>query len=198
MKLITLGLGNPGEEYEGTRHNTGRMLVDVLAKKMKSADWSFDAKTKTWASVYKDKKNEIIFLKPDTFMNKSGAAVSSVISSPKKAETLIVIHDDLDLPIGTIKMSWNRGSGGHRGVESVKRAVKTEGFSRLRIGISKAAAKGGVKKPQGEKDVGDFILGKFKPLEEKALLLASKKIFSVVETFLERGRDQAIAVANTR
>ena len=100
-------------------------------------------------------------------MNKSGLAVKPIITSKKKAEALIVIHDDLDLPIGKFKISFNKSSGGHRGVESIIKAIKTEAFTRVRIGISPATPSGKLKKPKGEKDVGDFILGEFKKAKWK-------------------------------
>ena len=110
-----IGLGNPGVEYEKTRHNTGKMAVDALESK--------NVKAK--------------YIHQDTFMNKSGSAVAKVVKSKKAAEKLIVIYDDLDLPLGTMKISFNRGSGGHKGLESVVRAVKTKEFIRIRIGIGK-------------------------------------------------------------
>src|SRR3989344_4040827 len=98
---IVVGLGNPGEEYKLTRHNTGRMAAGFLAEKIRG----------------------IKVLVPDTYMNKTGGSVAKVVKSKKAAEKLIVIHDDLDLPLGTIKISYNRGSGGHRGLESIIKAL---------------------------------------------------------------------------
>src|SRR3989344_2648438 len=106
---IIVGLGNPGEEYARTRHNSGRMVSTFLEKK--------------------DLKG-VKFLHLDTFMNKSGVGVAKFIKSKKAAEKLIVIYDDLDLALGNLKISYNRSSGGHRGVESIIRALKTEAFAR--------------------------------------------------------------------
>ncbi|MFZ3008902.1 MAG: hypothetical protein WA048_00520, partial [Minisyncoccia bacterium] len=127
---IVVGLGNPGEEYLNTRHNAGRLAVAYLEKKNLEG---------------------LKFVHLDTFMNKSGSGVAKVIKSKKAAEKLVVIYDDLDLALGTIKVSYNRGSGGHKGIESIVRALKTEAFIRIRIGTSPATPSGKLKKPQGEK-----------------------------------------------
>ena len=111
---IIVGLGNPTEEYAHTRHNSGRMAVDFVSK---------------------NAKTEAKFIFPDTFMNKSGSFVAKIVKSKKAAEKLIVIYDDLDLPLGSLKVSYNRSSGGHRGLESIIKALKTEAFIRIRIGI---------------------------------------------------------------
>ncbi len=197
MNYIIVGLGNPGAEYEGTRHNTGRIAMDAFAKKEGVYEWKEDKKIKSEIAKTKVGKNTVTLIKPNTFMNKSGDAVRSLIKSKKAAETLVVIHDDMDIPFGKIKLSYNKSSGGHRGVESIIKAVKTEGFIRMRIGISPANAKGMVKKPQGEKAVGDFILGKFKPSEQDELKKIMKRAAEGLETLLKEGRDIATAQVNS-
>jgi PTH1 family peptidyl-tRNA hydrolase len=172
---IIVGLGNPGEEYEGTRHNVGRMVLDVFAKENKLADWELDKKLKALATTGKVGKNKATFLKPETFMNKSGESVKSLIKTKKAAETLVVIHDDLDIPLGKLKVSFNKSSGGHRGVESIMKAIKTEAFVRIRLGISGETASGKIKKPQGEEKVIDTILGEFKKNEEAEVKKIIKK-----------------------
>ena len=155
---IVVGLGNPGEEYAGTRHNTGRMALAYVEKKNPSAGGK-----------------GIKFVHLDTFMNKSGSGVAKVFKSKKSAEKLVVIYDDLDLGIGQMKVSYNRGSGGHKGIESIVRALKTEAFIRIRIGTSPTTPSGKLKKPQGEKAVEKHILGDFKKPETEIL----KKVFRV-------------------
>ena len=179
MTYLLVGLGNPGEEYEGTRHNTGRIVVFALAKKIESND---------------NKKIKILL--PDTFMNKSGSAVAPLIKNTKQAERLIVVHDDLDLPLGMMKLSFNRGSGGHKGVESIMRAIKTKAFVRLRIGISRATPKGKLKKPVGDEAVGDFILGKFKKEELEILKKVTKRAGKALEVLITEGREKAMNIAN--
>ena len=158
-----VGLGNPGEMYAETRHNTGRMAMEVLKKR-------------------EIPKVKLVFL--DTFMNKSGSGVAKVIKSKKAAGKFIVIYDDLDLPVGTMKISFNRGSGGHRGLESVIRAVKTKEFIRIRIGIGK------------KNDVEKHILGKFSPKEKEILKKVFKKVADAVEVISSESLEKAMTGFN--
>jgi PTH1 family peptidyl-tRNA hydrolase len=172
---IVVGLGNPTEELSCTRHNTGRMAVAFLADKVKGIK---------------------VFV-PDTFMNKSGTAVAKVIKSKKAAEKLIVIYDDLDLPLGTMKISYNRSSGGHRGVESIIKALKTEAFIRIRIGISPATPSGKLKKPKGEEAVEKHILTEFKKAESDVLKKVFKQVASAVEVIVSAGLGPAMTEFNS-
>lgn len=194
---ILVGLGNPGEEYNNTRHNTGRIVLDTIYKKGDFPEWKEDKKYKALVSTGNFSGKKVMLMKPQTFMNKSGESLKSLITSKKKAETLMVFHDDLDLPLGVLKMSFNRGSGGHRGVESIIRVVKTEAFIRLKIGISPASSKGMVKKPLGEKAVDNFILGKFKDSEQKILSKLSRQAVEVIETLVTLGKDRATELCNS-
>ncbi len=169
---IVLGLGNPGEEYEKTRHNTGRMAVEAFAKVQKFAGFKDDKKTQSLKVGGKVGKTKVMCLLPETFMNKSGNALKKTITSQKAAEKLIVIQDEIDIPLGSYKVSFNKGSAGHRGVESIIKAVKTKEFFRIRVGVSPATPKGKIKKPKREK-VLDFLMGNFKPAE----LVILKKTF---------------------
>jgi len=173
---IVVGLGNPGSQYTNTRHNTGRMAVDFLSKKV----------------------DKIKVCTPDTFMNKTGVAVAKYMKinpstsfdntqdkslrARKAAEKLIVVYDDLDLALGTLKISYNRSSGGHKGLESVIRALKTKEFIRLRIGI-------GQKK---KVDVEKYILGNFTKSETDTLKKVFKKVSEAVETIVDEGREIAM------
>ncbi len=161
-----VGLGNPGEEYVRTRHNVGRMVA-VLVDGVK-------------------------VLEPDTYMNKSGSFVAKYIKSKKAAEKLILIHDDLDLPLGKVKISYNRSSGGHKGVESVIRALKTKEFIRIRIGIAPTTPSGKMKKVSGE----DFVLEEFKKSEESTLKKVVKRAAEAAETIAEEGLSAAMNVFN--
>jgi PTH1 family peptidyl-tRNA hydrolase len=194
---IVVGLGNPGEEYVETRHNMGRMVLQAFVKKNNWAEFEFNKKLNSLETAGKVGKNKAELLKPETFMNKSGEAVKSLIKSKKAAETLVVIHDDLDLPLGKIKISFNKSSGGHRGVESIIKAVKTEGFIRLRLGISGETAGGKIKKPQGEEKVIDAILGEFKESEKLELKKVIKKAVSALELVLEHGWEKGASLLGT-
>ena len=111
--FIVVGLGNPGEEYEKTRHNIGRIILDYYAKKNKFEEWLLDGKLKALTSDGLIGKNKVKLIEPETFMNKSGLSIKSLITSKKKAETLIVVYDDLDLALGDFKISWNKGTGSY-------------------------------------------------------------------------------------
>ena len=192
MTWIIVGLGNPGEEYDATRHNTGRMALDQFAKSLKFNDWREDKKAKAHVASGMVERTAAVLVAPDTFMNKSGAAVSKFVKSQKAAERLVVINDDLDLPLGSIKLSFNRGSGGHKGVESIQRAVKTKKFTRVRIGVSPSTASGVIRKPEGEKEVVKFILAKFKPHETAELKQVFKRVAHALETIVLDGRERAM------
>lgn len=195
-----IGLGNEGGEYINTRHNIGRDFVMHLAetsKKIDCEDLKFN-KTKlahlakfTW----QDKKGQIII--PATFMNLSGKAVGAIIKPAKTLPKVIVIHDDLDLPLGAIKLTFDRGSGGHKGVESIMRALKTKAFVRLRVGVS-AKTKKGVKKVSGEEEVKDFVLGKFKPADQVIVKDVYKKLEDGVVAILSLGYELAANQINQK
>jgi PTH1 family peptidyl-tRNA hydrolase len=194
---IIVGLGNPGEEYVETRHNMGRMVLNAIVKKNDWPEWREDKKLKALTSEGKIGKNKALLLEPETFMNKSGESVRSLIKSKKAAATLVVIHDDLDLPLGKIKISFNKSSGGHRGVESIIKAVKTEEFIRLRLGISGETASGKIKKPQGEEKVIDAILGDFKESEKLELKKTIKRAVSALELVIEHGWEKGASLMGT-
>lgn len=144
-----------------------------------------------------DEENATLVL-PETMMNLSGKAVSAFVKSPKAAKSLLVIHDDLDLPLGTIKMVFGRGSGGHKGVESIMRALKTENFARIRIGISAAGKKNQAKKVSGDEKVIKHVIGKWKPSEEAIVKKVMKKVAESVCLFATEGIESATQFANTR
>ena len=194
MRYI-VGLGNPGEEYELTRHNAGRMAVLELVKKEGMGELVFDKKTNALVGKGEIGGEKVQIILPETFMNKSGNALKNIITSAKKAESLIVVHDDIDLPLGKIKISFGKSSGGHKGVESVIKAVKTINFTRVRIGISATNAKGAVKKPSGDKFL-DYIVGKFKPAELAEMKKAAKKSAEALAVIVEDGTEKAMGEFN--
>lgn len=189
---IIVGLGNPGEEYENTRHNVGRMFVTEFCKKNELPEPKLDKKSNALVSEGKIGKEKVVAVLPETFMNKSGDAVARFVKSKKAAETMIVVHDELDLPLGRSKISFNKSSGGHKGVESIRKAAGTEAFVRVRVGISPATAAGKLKKPIGEEIVGNFILGKFAKKDEEALKKISKSIQEALVMIVSEGHDRAM------
>src|SRR3989338_7873565 len=194
MAWVIVGLGNPGEEYDATRHNAGRMALEHFAAAKDFTPLKEDKKNKVRVSrgmlkpVSAGRQGTLVALiAPDTYMIKSGTAVVKYVKSTKAAERMVVIYDDLDLPLGTIKISFDRGSGGHKGLESVTRAVRTKKFTRVRIGVSSSTASGALKKPPGEKEVLDFILSKFRSNEMEELKRVFKRVDYVLECIVIKG-----------
>ena len=198
MALVIVGLGNPGKEYEKTRHNAGRTAVMRLADEEGMNDFTFNKKAHALVAKGAVEGESATLVLPETMMNLSGNAVSQFVKSPKAAKSMLVIHDDLDLPLGTIKMVFGRGSGGHKGVESIMRAVKTQDFARIRIGISAAGKKNQVKKVSGEERVVKFVIGKWKPGEEATMKKALGKAAEAARLFAAEGIPAATQFANTK
>jgi len=143
MKLI-VGLGNPGKKYERTRHNLGFLAVDLIAKQFKAnAIWREEKKFQ--ALIFRPLVLDVILIKPQTFVNQSGIAVKKIVDFYKlKPEEVLVIRDDIDLEVGKIKGPYNEtGSGGHKGIESISKALMSEKFYQLKIGVGRP--------PEGQK-----------------------------------------------
>jgi PTH1 family peptidyl-tRNA hydrolase len=189
MALI-VGLGNPGKKFEKTRHNLGFLVVESLKSKIKSfSNWKKSKKFLSEISEGKINNEKVILAKPQTFMNNSGKAVKPLIENCKlKIENLIVVHDDLDLPLGKIKISLGRGSGGHKGVQSIIEELGTKNFVRLRIGIQPKNGK--PERPE------KFVLQRFKKEEEKIIKKVIKKTIEVVELLLKEGLEKAMTEFN--
>jgi len=155
MKII-VGLGNPGLRYKKTRHNAGFLVLENFAKRKECDFTNFNNSKKLRSDIAKGRcENENFFLvKPTTYMNNSGQAVSAVLDYHKndaKVKDLIIIHDDIDLELGQIKISKGSGSAGHRGVESIINHVKSKDFIRIRVGISSSK----------RKETDKYVLGRF-------------------------------------
>ncbi len=138
--ILIVGLGNPGKKYKNTRHNIGFRIIDALNKKISN--------------------QEVVLFKPSTFMNNSGQAVKKKVNN-LSPENLIVVHDDIDLPLGTVRVSKNKSSAGHKGVQSIIEQLGTQQFTRIRIGIQPPNGK-----PQ---NTDKFVLKKFDKQEEKII-----------------------------
>ncbi len=201
---IVAGLGNPGEEYKDTRHNVGRMVAESFVKRNGLPEFVSNAKYSSLLSqgeiesdLSKTGAEKVTVLMPETFMNRSGKSLASLVTSAKKAEKLIVVHDDIDMPIGKIKIFFNRGSGGHKGVESIKKAIKTEAFVRVKIGICPTTPGGKLKKPSGDKML-DFIVGEFKPAELEEIKKAAKRAADAVTMIIAEGKEKAMREFNSQ
>lgn len=194
--ILIAGLGNPGSEYENTRHNTGRIILQNIAKANDFGEWKDDMKLKSFRSKGELNNEKIEFLLPNTFMNNSGNAICQIIDDKKKLKNLVVVYDDIDLPLGSLKISFNRSSGGHNGLESVIKKVKSREFIRIRIGASPVTPTGKIKKPKGGDAVLKFLLGKYKEDELKEIKKISKKVAEIITMILAEGKDKAMSVFN--
>lgn len=169
MKLI-VGLGNIGKEYENTRHNIGFFVLDNYLGK--NINWQKDK----FAYIYKEKKNNdtIIYIKPTTFMNLSGDAVRYYSDYYKIAiEDILIIQDDMTLPIGATRIKINSSAGGHNGIKDIINKLKTDKFARLKVGIGNPSF-----------DVVDFVLGKFSSSDQKILNDNIKIYNNILDDFI--------------
>ncbi len=197
MQWIFVGLGNPGGEYDGTRHNVGRDFLASIAKEEGVMKWKEDIKAHSLTAKAEIFGKKATLLLPDTYMNNSGSALTSLVATAKAAETLVVLQDELDMPLGRIKLSYGSSAGGHNGIISIQRALKTKDFIRIRIGISPVTPKGKVKKPEAEA-VTDFVLGKFKASEQEKLKMVQKLVAEAIKLLLTEGRDHATMVIHSK
>lgn len=181
MKLI-VGLGNPGNKYDGTRHNAGFALIDLLAANLK-IDFHPEKKFKGDLAIASHRKHDKIFLlKPDTFMNLSGESVQAVCQFYKlPSSDVLVIHDDLDLPLGSLRFAQNGSPAGHNGLRSIIQHFGTQDFARLKIGIGRPTHAGHA--------VVDFVLQKFVGEEQAQIQDVYKRSLSGLEMYLEQGLD---------
>lgn len=175
-RWILVGLGNPNSEYEGTRHNTGKDIVDALASKL-------------------PKKVKVAEL--NVYMNNSGGPIKKLVATKKEAEHLVVVHDELDLPLGKVKVSFGSSAGGHNGVKSIEKALKTRDYVRVRVGISPSTPSGKLKRPDAEK-ITDFVLGKFRPAEVEKLKKVKKIVQEALELIVTEGKERAQTEINPR
>jgi PTH1 family peptidyl-tRNA hydrolase len=190
-----VGLGNPGEKYELTRHNTGRIAVEQFWKKNRLKSWEFDKKLNTLKSQGEIGREKILLVLPETYMNKSGLTLKKIITSQKKAKELIVVHDDIDLPLGKFKISFGKSSAGHKGIESIIKNIKTKDFARIRIGISPQTPKKKVRKPKQD-ELLNFLTQKFKPQELAIIKRLSQKTTLALEAIIADGLQKAMGEFN--
>ena len=201
--ILIIGLGNPGLKFKNTRHNLGFRIVEEFAKKNNFPDFKFSRlrppgfggqakKINSLISETNIDNQKIILAKPQTFMNESGQAVKLFTRTYKlEANNLIIVHDDIDLDLGKIKIVKNRGPAGHKGVQSIINALGTKDFIRVRIGI----------KPINNKQktinkIENFVLKKFNKEEEKNLKGIIEKAVKAIEFFLKNGLEKTQSIYN--
>lgn len=185
---LVAGLGNPGDEYAGTRHNAGFMLVDRLARA-----WGVELRGRLFKSRTATARRggeDVLLIEPKTFMNRSGAAVRAALEGKEAgAERLIVVYDDLDIPLGEIRVRKSGRPGTHKGMISVAGELKTEAFARVRIGIGPL--------PPG-RDAAEYVLEPFRRNERADLERGLEQAAEAVEMVLDGGIERAMTRFNKR
>jgi PTH1 family peptidyl-tRNA hydrolase len=186
--IIIIGLGNPGKKFEGTRHNIGFMAIDEFARKNDFPDFKLQKKSNAIVSERILGNEAVVLAKPQTFMNDSGKAVKQLISNTEaKMADLVIIHDDIDLPVGKIKIVKERGSAGHKGVESIIKNIGNDGLIRFRIGIA------------GQKDVKAMkvVLKNFSEEEQKIIGEIIHKTTEALNLFINEGLEKTMNEYNS-
>lgn len=172
MIYTLVPLGNPGEKYARTRHNAARIVLNLIQPHI-------------------DKMESVEVFVPDTFMNESGRAIAEYLRY-KEGREVVIVYDDKDLPIGKIRISHDRGDGGHNGVKSVIDHLGTREFTRVRIGIAPENVDGkDVKAPHGE-EVQDFVMGKFREEEEMKLREIAPQVVGAIQAIVDVGYQKAM------
>lgn len=174
MRLI-VGLGNPGREYAGTRHNLGFMVIDAIASK-----YSIPLNRKTKNIIFGTgsiKETKVVLAMPLTFMNRSGVAVREALGKCDDADSMIVVHDDLDLNTGVLKIKKNGSAGGHKGVESIIEILGIKNFPRVKVGIGKP----------DRNATEDYVLSRFHKAERSLIKEVIENAVTAVETILSEG-----------
>lgn len=185
MKLI-VGLGNPGKEYALSRHNIGFRCINHFAKEHGIDIARKKAKALVGSGAIGGQKG--IVAKPQTFMNNSGESVVMLLQqNGLEPQDMIVVYDDMDLPLGKVRIRPSGGAGGHHGMESIIQLIGTQDFPRIRVGIGRPGYNG------ESRQVGiDYVLGRFYPDEEKAVEEAIALVSKVLETILLHGLNRAM------
>jgi PTH1 family peptidyl-tRNA hydrolase len=178
MKVLVVGLGNPGDEYAAHRHNVGFHVVDALARAHGLA-FSRDKRARARVAQGRIAQRPVILAKPQTFMNSSGQAVRRLSRSHDiPPGSILVVYDDLDLPLGRLRLRPDGGSGGHLGMQSIVDALGTQAFSRLRVGIDS---------PPGSMDPADYVLHPFDQEQKPVAVEAVTRAVAAIELWLAAG-----------
>ncbi|MFA0849819.1 aminoacyl-tRNA hydrolase [Curtobacterium sp. WHRI 8282] len=177
--LVVVGLGNPGPDYAGNRHNVGQMVLDELASRMGASFKKHKTPNQVTEGRLVPGGTRLVLAKPGSFMNTSGGPVSSVLGfySATPAD-LVVVHDELDLPFDTVRLKGNGGHGGHNGLRDIIKATGTNEFMRVRVGIGR---------PPGRQDPADYVLRDFSAAEKKTLPILLADAADAVEAIAEVG-----------
>jgi len=188
--IIIIGLGNPGEQFKKTWHNIGFLTIENFKLKNEGfSDWKNEKKLLSEISKGNFGNKKIILAKPQTFMNESGKAAKKIINNYQIPVTnLWVVHDDLDIPLGKLKIIKNRGSAGHKGINSIVKELGTKNFVRFRVGTQPKNGK--------PKSVEKFVLEKFSKEDEKIVKESINKTVEAIEFGLENDVEKAMNIFN--
>jgi len=190
--ILVVGLGNLGKKFEKTRHNFGFQIIEEMKKKDNFSDFKLLKKFKAGISQGKIDNQKVILAKPQTFMNNSGQAIKLLVTNYSLLVTnLWVVHDDIDLPLGEIKISKGRGSAGHKGVQSIIDELGTKDFVRFRVGIRSKN-----NKQRTINNIEEFVLLKFNKEEEKILKKVIKETCQAIEMALKENLENAMSKFN--
>ena len=188
MKIkLVVGLGNPGKKYENTRHNMGFMVIDNIAKKLNINTWK-ENNNAIYFDCFLDMCH-IIFLKPQNFINLSGDVMIEFVKFfDIKTEDILIISDDLDTPVGSIKLKERGSSGGHNGLKNIESQLKTNEYKRIKIGISN----------DKEMDTKDYVLGKLSKEEKKIIAGVVDKVSDIVLQSFSTPFNELMSKYNTK
>lgn len=185
---LIVGLGNPGKEYAGTRHNAGFLLAEKLGERW-HASWSREKKFSARVAKVERGGQKIILSQPQTFMNASGEAVAALKNFYQIADNkILIVVDDADLPLGEIRMRGSGSSGGHHGLESIEQHLATRNFARLRIGIGRRDSDG--------RQITNYVLGEFSAEEQKLVEKILTRATEQIECWLRDGIEKAMSQFN--
>jgi PTH1 family peptidyl-tRNA hydrolase len=195
--FLIVGLGNPGEKYEKTRHNAGFIVLDEI---LGAASWELDKNARAEyckeimslpplsladSSPQAGEQEMVTYLKPQTFMNESGVSVRYMKDKHDiLEENIVVLYDDIDLPVGKLRISHDRGNGGHNGIKSIEQHLGTTNFTRIRIGISHEIEDGKIVKPN--------VLGVFSKDDFESIKKIAPKVKEIIAIIVKEGREKAM------
>ncbi len=186
-QFLIAGLGNPGREYKNTRHNVGFQALDLLVNRLGTSFETQQSNAFVAKAVFTN--HRILLVKPQTYMNKSGFAIHSIARFYRiPAERMLIVYDDVDLPLGKIRLKPQGGSGGHKGMKSIIDQFGTQAIPRLRIGIGR---------PPGRKKAAGYVLNNFHQSEIETRNLALTRACDAILTFVDEGLEKAMTKYNT-
>ena len=194
LPRLIVGLGNPGPKYDRTRHNIGFEIVDALAKSFPGVSLTANKRFQGEVGEFRSGGDRVALIKPTTYMNNSGQAVRAVLDWYKlDVGSVLVIYDDMDLPMGKLRMRLSGGAGGHNGMKSIISHLGTKEFPRLRVGIGSTE-----KGDERDRAVVSHVLGRFAPEDRKIVDAVIPMAVDAIDLSLRKGVERAMNLYNGR